>query len=222
MSKIKDIPSEFKGRPVLNGRAKVGIVTKKADGTKYDIKGVLFDKAELTIVIDGYNAPLTAGNFVDLVQKGFYDKLPIDRADGFVVQAGDPDGPDGPKVGYVEGGEVRKLPLEIVVRGDTSPLYSSTTEEDARGNKAVVLPFAADGTLAMAREEYDNDSASSQFFLLLFESDLTPAGRNMMDGRYSVFGYTVDGSQFLRGIGEGDVIQSIKVLEGKENLGKLE
>ena len=56
----------------------------------------LFDKAELTIVIDGYNAPLTAGNFVDLVQKGFYDKLPIDRADGFVVQAGDPDGPDGP------------------------------------------------------------------------------------------------------------------------------
>ena len=27
----------------------------------------------MTIILDGYNAPVTAGNFVDLVQRGFYD-----------------------------------------------------------------------------------------------------------------------------------------------------
>ena len=36
----------------------------------------------------------------------------------------------------------------------------------------------------MARSEFEPDSASSQFFWLLFESDLTPAGKNMLDGRY--------------------------------------
>lgn len=44
----------------------------------------------LTIVVDGYNAPVTAGNFVDLVDKKFYDGMEIQRADGFIVQTGDP------------------------------------------------------------------------------------------------------------------------------------
>lgn len=48
--------------------------------------------AKLTIVVDGYNAPLTAGNFVDLVDKKFYDGMDVQRADGFVVQTGDPGG----------------------------------------------------------------------------------------------------------------------------------
>lgn len=44
-------------------------------------------------VADGYNAPVTAGNFIDLVNRKFYDGLTIQRADGFIVQTGDPDGP---------------------------------------------------------------------------------------------------------------------------------
>jgi hypothetical protein len=100
----------------------------------------------LTIVLDGYNAPVSAGQvgpglgggacrassqaegqrpaprlvwpctrclpqvrrppsrppqFLDLVQRGFYDKMEIQRADGFVVQTGDPDGP-GPQTGFVD------------------------------------------------------------------------------------------------------------------------
>ncbi len=47
----------------------------------------------LAQVTDGYNAPVTAGNFIDLVSKKFYDGLTIQRADGFIVQTGDPDGP---------------------------------------------------------------------------------------------------------------------------------
>lgn len=44
-------------------------------------------------VADGFNAPVTAGNFIDLVSRKFYDNLTIQRADGFIVQTGDPDGP---------------------------------------------------------------------------------------------------------------------------------
>ncbi len=58
-----------------------------------------------TIVLDGYNAPVSAGQFLDLVLRGFYDKTEIQRADGFVVQFGDPEGPaDGfvdPKTGEI-------------------------------------------------------------------------------------------------------------------------
>lgn len=63
----------------------------------------------------------------------------------------------------------------------------------------------------MARSEFEPDSASSQFFWLLFESDLTPAGKNMLDGRYACFGYTLDGADLLKGVQEGDVIASAKV-----------
>ena len=48
---------------------------------------------KLRIVVDGFNAPLTAGNYVDLVQRGFYNGMEIQRADGFVVQTGDPGPP---------------------------------------------------------------------------------------------------------------------------------
>jgi cyclophilin family peptidyl-prolyl cis-trans isomerase len=70
----------------------------------------------------------------------------------------------------------------------------------------------------MARSEFEADSASSQFFWLLFESDLTPAGKNLLDGRYSCFGYTTEGNDLLKGVKEGDIIESIKIVKGAENL----
>ena len=48
---------------------------------------------KMRIVVDGFNAPLTAGNYIDLVQRGFYNGMEIQRADGFVVQTGDPGPP---------------------------------------------------------------------------------------------------------------------------------
>ena len=32
-------------------------------------------RGTMTIVLDGYNAPVTAGNFVDLVNRGFYNGM---------------------------------------------------------------------------------------------------------------------------------------------------
>lgn len=64
------------------------------------------------------------------------------------------------------------------------------------------------------------DSASTQFFWLLFESDLTPAGRNLLDGRYALFGYTLDGAELMKDVKEGDIIASAKVVKGIENLSR--
>lgn len=72
--------------------------------------------------------------------------------------------------------------------------------------------------MGMAREEFDVNSASTQFFWLLFESDLTPAGKNMLDGRYTEFGYVVDGADLLKDVKEGDIIESTKVVSGLEFL----
>ena len=60
------IPAEFDALPRLLGRATVKISTSKGD---------------LIAVVDGYNAPLTGGAFVDLVQRKFYDGLPFNRAE---------------------------------------------------------------------------------------------------------------------------------------------
>jgi peptidylprolyl isomerase len=72
----------------------------------------------------------------------------------------------------------------------------------------------------MARNEYEPNSASSQFFWLIFESDLTPAGKNLLDGRYTCFGYTIEGAEGLKSIQPGDIIQSAKVLDGLQYLEK--
>lgn len=66
------IPAEYSNLPALQGRAEVDFVIKKSDGSAYAFEGKLYDQVDLKMVIDGYNAPLTGGNFVDLVNKGFY------------------------------------------------------------------------------------------------------------------------------------------------------
>ena len=184
------VPGEYSDLPQLQGRATVEMLIKKADGSNFDVNGQNFPQAKLTMVIDGYTAPVTGGNFVDLVQKGFYDKMLIQRSDGFVVQTGNPDGEaDGyvgtpsASVGKGKHGE-RLIPLEIFAKGDKGPFYESTIEDEGRGGEATVLPFSSYGAMGWAREEYEPNSGSSQFFWLLFDSDLTPAGKNVLDGRY--------------------------------------
>jgi len=213
------VPAEYSNLPQLQGRAVVEFELKKAEaGDQFNIDGELFEKVKLKVTVDGYNAPLTGGNFVDLVSKGFYNGMAVQRSDGFVVQTGDP---SGPADGYVPPGKSapRTLPLEIMVKGDKGvPMYESTTEEDLRGKEATVLPFQSFGALGMARTEDNDNSASSQWFWLLFDSDLTPAGKNLLDGAYACFGYTTEGADFLKDVKEGDIITKATVVSGKENL----
>jgi len=214
------VPELYNDLPQLEGRATVEFVVTKADKEAFVIEGKNYEEAKMTMVIDGYVAPVTGGNFVELVNKGFYTNMKIQRADGFVVQTGDPDGPaegnvapPSRSVGKGKNGE-RLIPMEIFVKGDKGPTYESTIEEDGRGGEATVLPFSSYGAMGWAREEYVTNSGSSQFFWLLFDSDLTPGGKNLLDGTYPCFGYVVKGAEFLRDTKEGDTIVSAKVTDG--------
>jgi peptidylprolyl isomerase len=194
-----EVPKVYENFPQLKGRATIAIETTKGN---------------LTMVADGYSAPVTAGNFVDLVQRGFYNGLPFTRSEeSYVLQTGDP---QGPEVGFVDptSGKYRAIPMEILVQGDKLPFYGSTLEEAGRYLDNPVLPFSAYGAVAMAPPDTDPNGASSQFFFFLFEPELTPAGRNLLDGRYSVFGYVVSGQEVLGQLKEGDKVLSAKVVEG--------
>ncbi|TAF04528.1 MAG: peptidylprolyl isomerase [Nostocales cyanobacterium] len=198
-----EVPAKYSNLPQLKGRATIAIKTNKGD---------------LTVVVDGYSAPVTAGNFVDLVQRGFYNGLEFTRSEeSYVLQTGDP---EGKEVGFIDPGtgKYRAIPLEILVEGEKEPTYGITLEDAGRYLDMPVLPFSSFGALAMARPENDVDGASSQFFFFLFEPELTPAGRNLLDGRYTVFGYLIEGKEILDTLKAGDKIESATVIQGIENL----
>jgi len=198
-----DVPAEYSNLPQLKGRATIAFKTNKGD---------------LTVVVDGYSAPVTAGNFVDLVQRGFYNGLEFTRSEeSYFLQTGDP---VGKEVGFIDPqtGKYRAIPLEILVQGEKEPTYGITLEEAGRYLDMPVLPFSSFGALVMARPENDDNGASSQIFFFLFDSELTPAGRNLLDGRYAVFGYLTKGQEVLDKLKAGDKIESVTVVQGGENL----
>ncbi|MEO0867516.1 MAG: peptidylprolyl isomerase [Cyanobacteria bacterium J06642_11] len=198
-----EVPEEYDYLPQLKGRATIEFNT---------------NEGPVTVVVDGYSAPVTAGNFVDLVNRGFYDGMTFDRAEeNYVLQTGDP---EGPETGFIDPktNKYRAIPLEILVEGDQAPTYGATLEELGRFLEKPVLPFNSFGALAQARPESEPDGGSSQFFFFLFEPELTPAGLNLLDGRYSVFGYTTAGQDALDVMGrQGGKILSAKVVDGLDN-----
>ncbi len=197
------IPTEYDNLPRLLGRATVEMETTQGN---------------LTIVLDGYNAPINAGNFVDLVQRGFYDGLPFTRAeDLYILQTGDP---VGPEVGFVdpETDEYRAIPMEIMQKGDSEATYGFTLEDLGIYLPEINLPFNAYGALALARPSEDVNGGSSQVFFFKFDTELSPPGFNLMDGRYTVFGYTTAGEDVLEALTKQDKIISAKVVKGADNL----
>jgi len=198
-----EIPQEFDKLPRLLGRAKVNIKTSKGD---------------MKAIVDGFNAPLTAGAFIDLASKNFYKDLPINRAEEFfVLQTGDP---IGEAIGYIdpETNEERHVPLEIRIPDEKETFYNQTFEDLGFYTETPTLPFATLGTLGWSHSNNAVDDGSSQFFFFLYEAELNPAGRNLIDGRNAAFGYVVDGFDVLEELTKDDTIISIDVLEGMENL----
>lgn len=196
------VSDDYAALPQLKGRATVELIT---------------NKGMINIVADGYNAPVNAGNFIDLVQRGFYDGLPFFQNQDYIIQTGDP---EGPKVGFhdPETDEYRAMPLEIKIREEEEPLYEITLEDAGYYLADLVLPFNSYGAVALARPGDDPNGGSSQFFFFLFDSELTPPGFNVLDGRYSVFAYLVEGKEVLEELEAGDEIISATVIEGLENL----
>ncbi len=171
----------------------------------------------ITIQVDGANAPITAGNFVDLVERNIYDSTTFHRVvlepQPFVVQGGDPQSKDpniDPNVlgsgGFVDPatGQVRNIPLEIKPQGATEPLYSQTFQEAG----ITVSPVLSNvvGSIAMARSS-GNDTASSQFYFNL-------ANSTSLDGKYAVFGTVVQGFDAVNQIQQGDRLWDAEVVDG--------
>ena len=86
-------------------------------------------------------APVTVGNFLDLVKKGFYNGLTFHRIiPGFMIQGGDPSGNGTGGPGYKIKGEFR----------------SNGVKNDLKHERGVI---------SMARA-FDPNSAGSQFFIM--------------------------------------------------------
>ena len=119
----------------------------------------------IKVDLDADTAPISVTNFVNLAKKGFYDGLTFHRIiDGFMIQGGDPSG-DG------TGGS------DETIKGEFS-------DNGVENNISHVR-----GTISMARSS-ENDSASSQFFIV--QSDST-----YLDGQYAGFGTVTSGMDIV-------------------------
>jgi len=170
----------------------------------------------VVIEVDGNEAPITAGNFVDLVNRGFYNGLTFHRVEKnpepFVVQGGDPRGTGTGGFTDPETKQPRYIPLEIKLEGEDKPQYSQGLGRQSGYADPPVVLHHKRGAIAMARSQMP-DSASSQFYFAL--SDL-----GFLDGDYAVFGYVTSGMETVDKINRGDRIDSAKVVSGLENLKK--
>ncbi len=148
---------------------------KSVDNTDYS-KAVF---AEITVENYGKiivelshdNAPITVENFVKLSKEGFYDGLTFHRImEGFMIQGGDPEG-----TGF--GGSDETIKGEFSANGVENPLSHTR------------------GAISMARNGYDMNSASSQFFIVHEDSEF-------LDGQYACFGYVTEGIEIVDAICE--------------------
>ncbi len=113
-------------------------------------------------------APNTVNNFISLVNDGFYDDNTFHRMiEGFVLQGGDPNG-----------------------MGTGGPGYSIKGEFSGNGFENNLLHEK--GIISMARS-MDNDSAGSQFFIMLDEAP-------HLDTQYAAFGKVIDGMETVERI----------------------
>lgn len=186
----------------------------RLDGTavvEMTIKG-----SPVLIEVDGNNAPITAGNFVDLVERGVYNGLSFHRVvtspEPFVAQGGDPRG--NGTGGFIDPTtkKERQVPLEIKLNGQEKPQYGKGVGQQAGVSAPSVVLGHKRGAIAMARSQMP-DSASSQFYFALSDLDF-------LDGDYAVFGHVTKGMETVDQIKQGDKIDSAKVISGAENLKK--
>ena len=117
-----------------------------------------------SVVIELYPeiAPNTVNNFISLVKSGFYDNNTFHRlVPGFVLQGGDPSGTGTGGPGYTIKGE-------FTSNGFTNNLKHTN------------------GIVSMARTSISNDTAGSQFFIMLDDAPY-------LDEQYATFGKVIDG-----------------------------
>lgn len=144
------------------------------------------NKGTIKIQIFKNDAPITSNNFLDLVQRNFYNGLTFHRYEpGFVIQGGDPNGNGSGGFIDPQTHQERRIPLE----------------------KIPTLKHNSAGVIAMARTQ-DPNTASSQFYFTLAPASFLddPPG-------YAVFGKVVDGMAVVQQLRKGDKMTKVSITE---------
>ena len=235
-----DVPTEgrYSYLPRLMGRAKVTFEMRRR-------KKIL---GNITIIADGFAAPITAGNFVDLSIRNFYTGLPVKLSRKKVGSGSDFEIGTIPVFGSFQEGfydpltaKLRRIPLEIIrlesgkgipklsyAEGETGDIsrarwdFSDTPASiSSDRNGKSLLSFDIPGLVALNHPDKNLNSGSSEFFSLQLES-LPDSKRQLLDGDYAPFGYIVEGYDLFLSVLPGDIIENTYVDElGIENLVKL-
>ena len=138
---------------------------------KHHVQIDIRDYGAISVELDADAAPITVENFLKLANEGFYNGLTFHRIiEGFMMQGGDPDG-NG------TGGSDETIQGEFSENGVENPLSHTR------------------GAISMARNGYDMNSASSQFFIVHEDS-------TFLDGKYACFGFVTDGMDVVDAVCE--------------------
>lgn len=139
--------------------------------SRHHVQIEIRDYGTISVELDADAAPITVENFLKLANEGFYNGLTFHRImEGFMMQGGDPEG-----TGF--GGSDATIKGEFSDNGVENPLSHTR------------------GAISMARNGYDMDSASSQFFIVHEDS-------TFLDGQYACFGYVTDGMDVVDAVCE--------------------
>ncbi|KXZ48859.1 hypothetical protein GPECTOR_25g444 [Gonium pectorale] len=203
------IPKDYRSLPRLVGRAVVELTVEKRDGSlgfTDPTAGGPAGRATLQLTLDGYSAPLSAGNFLKNIMDGLYDNRPINVNYTSV---------------YVQGQTNKErppIPLEILPAGEFEPLYRLPL--DVQSGELPVLPLSISGALTFARlPGSDSFLSGSDWFIYKFDKQQAGlAGLAFDEGTFGVFGYVTDGMEAVARLEPGDVIVGAKVVSGADKL----
>ena len=228
-----EVPSEgkFSYLPRLLGRARVTFSFRR--------KGQMM--GNVTIVADGFTAPISAGCFLDLCIRNFYTGLPVKVVKKRLGTGTDFEVASLPVFGSFQEGfydpltaKPRRIPLEIIrvenSNGSPNLSYLQGLREMKTKSGAVVEPtsfsrpllsFNIPGLVALNHPDGRENGASSEFFALQ-DSSVFDNKRKLLDGQFAPFGYIIDGYELFNQLGAGDVIDQTFVDEwGPLNLVKI-
>ncbi|AAQ00297.1 MULTISPECIES: peptidylprolyl isomerase [Prochlorococcus] len=176
---------------------------------------MLTNRGMVILEIYGKSAPLTAGNFITLASKGFYNGTSVNRVIKkpypFIVQLGHkPYFDELNETNKIKNDSyintksinIKSIPLEIKVKGEELPRYNQIVMKNDDFKRIKLIHQR--GSLAMARTQ-ELESAKIQFYIAL---------KNLpeLDGRYSVFGKVLEGMEVIDSLKEGDVILNLNKL----------
>lgn len=202
-------PKSYSSLPQLKGRGVVELIIEKPDGASaYVVNegGGPQPQARLTLVLEGYSAPVTAGNFAsNVLQKLYIGKtLTVDYT-GILVGKGTVSG--------------KQIPLEILPLGDFEPIYGSPLNVQA--GELPVLPMSIYGAVAMAHaaDADEGFAAADEFFIYKYDRASSGlAGLSFDEGTFGVFGYITKGAELIPQLTSGDVIVSAELVSGQNRL----